>query len=131
MAEQAKGHIFSAKEDYLKSEQFVMVGDFELTRCLYSTMINDLGGIYYPGIVILPWDFEKELEPWETGDNPIVLDPEVIEIDDSESEENGSILNMEVDNHEEGDGFLEAQVPEWDWEDMEACCLPKVTPKAR
>jgi hypothetical protein len=26
---------------------------------------------------------------------------------------------MEVDNHEEGDGFLEAQVLEWDWEDKE------------
>jgi hypothetical protein len=59
------------------------------------------------------------LEPWETGDNPIVLDPEVIKIDDSESEEDGSILNMKVNNHEEDDGFLEAQVPEWDWEDME------------
>jgi hypothetical protein len=77
-------------------------------------MVNDLGGRYYSGIVILPWDFEKELEPWEIGDNPIVLDPEVIEIDDSESEEDGSISNMEVDDHEEGDGFLEAQVSEWD-----------------
>jgi hypothetical protein len=119
MAEQAKGHIFSAKEVYLKGERFVMVGDFELTRCLYSTMVNDLGGICYPGMVILPWDFEKELESWETGDNPIILDPEVIEIDDSESEEDGSISNIEVDDHKEGDGFLEAQVPEWDWEDME------------
>jgi hypothetical protein len=62
---------------------------------------------------------QKELEPWETGDNPIVLDPEVIEIDGSESEEDRSILNMKVNDHEEGDGFLEAQVPEWDWEDME------------
>jgi hypothetical protein len=69
-------------------------------------------------MVILPWDFEKELEPWETGDNPIILDPKVIEID-SESEEDGSISNIEVDDHEEGDGFLEVQVPEWDWEDME------------
>jgi hypothetical protein len=47
------------------------------------------------------------------------LDPEVIEIDDSESEEDGSSSNMEVNDHEEGEGFLEAQVPEWDWEDME------------
>jgi hypothetical protein len=86
MAEQAKGLIFLAKEDYLKGERFVIVGDFELTHCLYSTMVNDLGGICYPGMVVLPWDFEKELEPWETGDNPIILDPEVIEIDDSESE---------------------------------------------
>jgi hypothetical protein len=39
---------------------------------------------------------------------------EVIEIDDSESEEDGSISNMEVNDHEEGEGFLEAQVPEWD-----------------
>jgi hypothetical protein len=93
MAEQAKGHIFLAKEDYLKSERFVMVGDFELTRYLYSTMVNDFGGIYYPGMVVLPWDFEKKLEPWETGDNPIILDPEVIEIDDSESKEDGSISN--------------------------------------
>jgi hypothetical protein len=68
MAEQAKGHIFSAKEDYLKGEPFMMVGDFKLTHCLYSTMVNDLGGICYPGIVILPWDFEKWLEPWETGE---------------------------------------------------------------
>jgi hypothetical protein len=59
------------------------------------------------------------LEPWETGDNPIVLDPEVIEINNSESEEDGSISNMKVDDREEGDGFFEAQVPEWDWEDME------------
>jgi hypothetical protein len=70
--EQAKGHIFSAKEDYLKGERFVMVGDFELTCCLYLTMVNDLGGICYSGMFILPWDFKKELEPWETGDNPIV-----------------------------------------------------------
>jgi hypothetical protein len=82
-------------------------------------MVNDLGGICYPGIVILPWDFKKELELWETGDNPIVLDPEVIEINNSESEEDGSISNMEVDNYEEGDRFLKAPVPEWDWEDME------------
>jgi hypothetical protein len=82
-------------------------------------MVNDLGGICYPGMVVLPWDFKKELEPWETGDNPIVLDPEVIEIDDSESEEDGSISNIEVDDRKEGDGFLEAQVPEWDSEDME------------
>jgi hypothetical protein len=115
-AKQAKGHIFSAKEDYLKGERFVMVGDFELTCCLYSTMVNNLGGICYPGMV---WDFEKELELWETGDNPIVLDPEIIEIDDSKSEEDGSISNMEVDDYEKGDRFLEAQVPEWDWEDME------------
>jgi hypothetical protein len=47
------------------------------------------------------------------------LDPEIIEIDDSESEEDGSISNMEADDHEEGDRFLEAQVPERDWEDME------------
>jgi hypothetical protein len=33
MAEQAKGHIFSAKEDYLKGEQFVIISDFELTHC--------------------------------------------------------------------------------------------------
>jgi hypothetical protein len=118
-AEQAKGHIFLAKEDYLKSERFVMVSDFELTHCLYSTMVNDLGGICYPGMVVLPMDFGKELEPWETGDIPIVLDPEVIEIDDSESKEDGSISNMEVDDCKEGDRFLEAQVPEWDWEDME------------
>jgi hypothetical protein len=52
--EQAKGHIFSAKEDYLKGERFVMVGDFELTHSLYSTMVNDLGGICYPGMVVLP-----------------------------------------------------------------------------
>jgi hypothetical protein len=38
MAEQAKGHIFSAKKDYLKGERFVMVGDFELTHCLYLTI---------------------------------------------------------------------------------------------
>jgi hypothetical protein len=59
------------------------------------------------------------LEPWKTDDNPIVLDPEIIEIDDSKSEEDGSISNIEVDDYEEGDRFLEAQVPEWDWEDME------------
>jgi hypothetical protein len=52
MAKQAKGHIFSAKKDYLKGEQFVMVGDFELTLCLYSTMVNNLGGKCYPGMVI-------------------------------------------------------------------------------
>jgi hypothetical protein len=47
--------IFSRpKEDYLKSERFVMVGDFELTRCLYLTMVNNLGGICYPGMVVLP-----------------------------------------------------------------------------
>jgi hypothetical protein len=54
MAEQAKGHIFSSKKDYLKGERFVMVSDFELTYCLYSTMVNDLDGICYPGMVILP-----------------------------------------------------------------------------
>jgi hypothetical protein len=74
MAEQAKGHIFSAKEDYLKGERFMIIGYFELTYCLYSIMVNNLSGIYYPGMDILPWDFEKELEPWETGDNPIVLE---------------------------------------------------------
>jgi hypothetical protein len=47
------------------------------------------------------------------------LDLKGIEIDDSESKEDGSISNMEVGDREEGDGFLEAQVPEWDWEDME------------
>jgi hypothetical protein len=26
---------------------------------------------------------------------------------------------MEVVDHKEGDRFLEAQVPEWDWEDKE------------
>jgi hypothetical protein len=77
-------------------------------------MVNNLGGICYPGMVILPWDFEKEWEPWETGDNPIVLDPEVIKIDDSESKEDGSISYIEVDDREEGNRFLEAQVPEWD-----------------
>jgi hypothetical protein len=46
------------------------------------------------------------LEPWETGDNPIVLDPKVIEIDDSESEEDGSISNMKVNDCKEDDGFL-------------------------
>jgi hypothetical protein len=54
IAEQAKGHIFSAKEDYLKGERFVIVGDFELTCCLYLIMVNDLGGICYPGMVVLP-----------------------------------------------------------------------------
>jgi hypothetical protein len=39
----------------------------------------------------------------------MVLDPEVIEIDDSESKKDGSISNMEVVDHEEGDGFLKAQ----------------------
>jgi hypothetical protein len=53
-AKQAKGHIFSAKEDYLKGERFMMVCDFELTHCLYSIIVNDLGGIYYPGMVVLP-----------------------------------------------------------------------------
>jgi hypothetical protein len=66
------------------------------------------------------------LGPWETGDNPIVLDPEVIKIDDSESKEDGSISNIKVDDHEEGDRFLEVQVPTWDWEDMEGPILPKV-----
>jgi hypothetical protein len=64
MAEQAKGHIFSAKEDYLKGERFVMVGDFELTHCLYSTMVNNLGGICYPGMVVLPWDLSGALGDW-------------------------------------------------------------------
>jgi hypothetical protein len=82
-------------------------------------MVNDLSGICYPGMVILPWDFKKELEPWETGDNPIVLDPEVIEIDDSESEKDESISKMKVNDHEECDRFIKVQVPEWDWEDME------------
>jgi hypothetical protein len=49
MAEQAKGHIFSAKEDYLKGERFVMVSDFELTHCLYSTI-----SVVY---VILVWSY--------------------------------------------------------------------------
>jgi hypothetical protein len=61
MAEQAKGHIFSAKEDYLKGKRFVMVG--KLTHCLYSIMVTNLSSICYPGMVILPLDFEKELEP--------------------------------------------------------------------
>jgi hypothetical protein len=43
---------------------------------------------------------------------------EVIEIDDSESKKDGSILNIKVDDYEEG-RFLKAQVPEWDWKDME------------
>jgi hypothetical protein len=57
---------------------------------------------------------QERVELWETGDNPIILDSEVIEIDDSESKEDKSISNMEVDDCEEGDGFLKAQVPEWD-----------------
>jgi hypothetical protein len=39
---------------------------------------------------------QEELEPWETGNNPIVLDPEIIKIDDSESKEDGSISNMKA-----------------------------------
>jgi hypothetical protein len=65
----------------------------------------------------LPWDFKKDLELRETGDNPIVLDPEIIEINDSESKKDRSILNREINDYKEGDGFLKAQVPEWDWED--------------
>jgi hypothetical protein len=42
------------------------------------------------------------------------LDSEVIEIDNSESKKDGSISNIKVNDHKEGDGFLEMQVPEWD-----------------
>jgi hypothetical protein len=42
-----------------------MVGNFELTYCLYSTMINDLGGICYPGrIAIELQEKVKALGDW-------------------------------------------------------------------
>jgi hypothetical protein len=98
----AKRYIYAARLDFLAGyDRFPVGPEVDITRSTYIALVYAMGGICESNQVALPWSNEVVCKPWESGERPIKIDPEVIVINDDEVSDEifeEYVEEMEVDS---------------------------------